>query len=167
MTGAVGAGRRKKVKKRKRRLVMAKRYLKISTTVTLVNPTTEQPMTDVEGKPLPALTMLDFIKKVLFADARWTKDFLGLSARESVLTAFAEATAMQSDVVVLAEEDWKVLEGAVKTPSTTNLMSGQTQAGYGGAYLPVVVPQFMPLMRSILDASTKSPATLLEVRSPV
>lgn len=121
---------------------MPMRYVKIPEPITLLEPTTKEPLKDEKGETKPQ-KFSDFIGKLLF-NPMWAENYKNIKSARAIDRAFEKAEP--STVVPLAEEDWKKLKDLVENP----------KGGYG--YHAAVMPQLLPFLDAIIEASDKEPA---------
>ena len=87
-------------------------------------------------KPAPAITMKDFVGKLLF-NPMWAENYKNIKAAKAIDKAFDKVEGE----VQLAEDDWKKLKELVENPK---------QGGYG--YHAAVMPQLLPFLDAIMEA---------------
>ena len=142
-----------------------KRYFKIPAPIVLLDPSTDEPICDVgadggKGAPAAPISFDRFLKRAILGDPRFCDGWVGICARGDIIAAVKEA---DGGVVVLDEDDWKLLEGAVDYPQQS--IGGQKVAGYGG-WVSIIMPQFRPFLAAVKNASSEAPAAALAAVAP-
>jgi hypothetical protein len=122
---------------------MPLKYVTIPEAITLLEPTTKEPLKDEKGVVKP-VTFYDFIGKLLF-NPKWAENYKAIKAAKAIDKAFEKAAP--KTVVQLAEEDWKRLHDLIENPAG--------QYGYHAA----VMPQLLPFLDAIMEASDKEPTS--------
>jgi len=120
---------------------MPLKYITIPAAITLLEPTTKDPLKDEKGIVKP-VAFYDFIGKLLF-NPKWAENYKAIKAAKAIDRAFEKT--QPGAVVQLAEEDWKRLHDLVENPSG--------QYGYHAA----VMPQLLPFLDAIMEAGDKEP----------
>ena len=115
------------------------KYITIPEPITLVEPTTKEPLKDEKGETKP-VAFSDFIGKLLF-NPMWAENYKSIKSAKAIDKAFSAANG----VVQLAEEDWKKLKDLVENP----------KQGYG--YHAAVMPQLLPFLDAIVEAKDSAP----------
>jgi len=115
------------------------KYIAIPDPITLVEPTTKEPLKDEKGETKP-VAFSDFIGKQLF-NPMWAENYKNIKSAKAIDKAFSNG----SGVAQLAEEDWKKLKDLVENP----------KSGYG--YHAAVMPQLLPFLEAIVEAKDAPP----------
>lgn len=100
------------------------------------------------GKVALTVRFRDFLERV-FTNPVWMENWKHGRAQLAITQAVDQALERGEDVFVVAEEDYKILDGAVKTPASV-LASGAVIKGFG--YLPQYARYLVPLSNAIIDA---------------
>jgi hypothetical protein len=124
------------------------RYVIVPEPITLLEPTTKEPLKDEKGVVKP-IAFYDFISKLLF-NPKWAENYKAIKAAKAIDKEFSgcinDAFGKNGPgMVKLAEEDWKRLHDLVENPNG--------QYGYHSA----VMPQLLPFLDAIMEASDKEP----------
>ena len=115
------------------------KYVTIPEAITLLEPTTKEPLKDEKGIVKP-VTFYDFIGKQLF-NPLWAENYKNIKSAKAIDKAFSASNG----VAQLAEEDWKKLKDLVENP----------KGGYG--YHAAVMPQLLPFLDAIMEAKDNPP----------
>lgn len=115
------------------------KYVTIPEPITLVEPTTKEPLKDEKGETKPVV-FSDFIGKQLF-NPMWAESYKNIKSAKAIDKAFSNG----SGVVQLAEEDWKKLKDLIENP----------KGSYG--YHAAVMPQLLPFLEAIVEAKDAPP----------
>lgn len=134
---------------------MPNRYVEIPPPVTVLDPTSNQPIPD--EKPLD----FDFVMTKLMSHPVWGESFAAMRSQDAIHDAWKNA---KDGVMVLAEEDWTRLKQAVETPKIT-APTGQVIPGFG--VHPTVVRQLVPLLNPIVEAKSERPKAKLKAEPAV
>jgi hypothetical protein len=113
------------------------KHVIVPTPITLVEPTTKEPLKNDKGEIRPE-SLKDFVVKLLF-NPNWAENYKAIKSASAIDKAFSS----KGPVVQVAEEDWKRLKDCLENP----------KGGYG--YHTAVLPQLLPFFEAILHASDK------------
>ena len=136
------------------------RYIKVPPPITLFHPVTHARLIDDKTREeIPPLPFVDLVEKMLL-NPRWDTEYDWLKAKEAIKTAIA--TTGNGPYMILAEEDWQKLVEAVKKPARLVDIQGEngefrTVMGTGYGYHQLVLPQMIPHMDAIIEATSKLP----------
>jgi hypothetical protein len=100
------------------------------------------------GKVVLSISFHDFLERV-FTNPVWMESWKSGRAQLAITQSFDQAVERGEGFFVLTEEDWKVLDGAVKTPLSAR-QDGGVLKGFG--YLPQYTRYVVPLSNAIIDA---------------
>lgn len=118
------------------------KYVTIPEPITLLEPTTKEPLKDEKGETKPQ-KFYDFVGKMLF-NPMWAESYKNIKSAKAIDKAFEKAEP--GAAVQLAEEDWKKLKDLVDNP----------KGGYG--YHAAVMPQLLPFLDAIIEAKEEKPS---------
>ncbi len=93
------------------------------------------------------LTFEHFIERI-FQNPLWNESFKAGLAQLAISKAIKEAVEKNFAVMTIAEEDWEMLDKAVKEPKAT--IPGGVVPGFG--FLPQFARLIIPLAQAIVDA---------------
>jgi len=111
------------------------KYVTVPEPIMLHDPVTKEELKDEKGVAKPQ-KFSDFIGKLLF-NPMWAENYKNIKSAKVIDEAFSNG----SEVVQLAEEDWKKLKELIENPK---------QTGYG--YHAAVMPQLLPFLDAIMEA---------------
>lgn len=100
------------------------------------------------GKVALTIRFRDFLERV-FMNPVWMESWKHGRAQLAITQALEQAVERGEDTFIVAEEDFKILDGAVKTPASV-LASGAVIKGFG--YLPQYARYIVPLSNAVIDA---------------
>jgi len=100
------------------------------------------------GKAVQTIAFRSFLERV-FTNPIWMENWKHGRAQLAITQSLDQAIERGESVFVVTEEDWLVLESAVKTP-TSALPSGGVIKGFG--YLPQYARYIVPLSDVVIEA---------------
>jgi len=124
---------------------MPQKKITILPPIRFVDPTTGLPVEHDEG----LLTFEAFMAK-LNSNPLWAESWQASMAQRSI----GEALKSAKTHLVIAEEDWKFLETAAKTPRTMIIGPGGSGVIAGLGFHPSLAGQVVPMQLAIIEAET-------------
>lgn len=127
------------------------KFIKVPNPILLCDPLTGAPLKDNKDEEV---TFKDFVMK-LMSNPIWMESYPRVRSANAIM----EQLKLGKSVMVLDEEDWNTLKGAAENPKQliNNQFTGaQTVTGYG--WIPTCVPQLLPFIEAIVNASDKEPS---------
>lgn len=101
-----------------------------------------------KGTVVQSVSFRDFLEHV-FTNPVWMENWKHGRAQLAITQSFDQAVERGDDFFVVPEEDWQVLDGAVKTPFSAHADGGVLK-GFG--YLPQYTRYVVPLSNAIIEA---------------
>ena len=115
----------------------------------MVKITIPQPVEILDnGKVALTVRFQDFLERV-FMNPVWMESWKHGRAQLAITQALEQAIERSEAAFVVTEEDFKILDGAVKMPASV-LASGAVIKGFG--YLPQYARYIVPLSNAVIEA---------------
>lgn len=130
---------------------MTHRYITLLPDILVLNLDGEPYYLDKNGTPKPPLSHRKYIKGRCTDAAFQMKGFAGACKAAAIIAAVENLNA--GDMLVLDDDDWKVLKEAVETPRVQAPDGRVVDVGFDG----IAGPQLVPFGRAILDATLEDP----------
>jgi len=96
------------------------------------------------------ITFRSFIEQV-FQNPIWNGSYQSARAQRSISDAAQSAEEKKETTFVISEEDWKILEQAVRDPKIA-MANGEVVPGFG--YQPTFARQILPMQEAVIQAES-------------